>query len=538
MPAARDRASVAAPRAAAARGRARSPPWPARESAACWWARPGSPTRPSDARPGRERWPRTRALRLRALSSSLGDLREPAGLLRRDLRRERQVLRIAHHGLLAFAAHDELHELVHQRVDGLRRIAVEVRVDLVGERIAAVLHGLQRVRHVGAGGCHRERQHLERRQRSHAGQRRRRRREDADSVLVLRQLLVQAALERALLRDEVGIGLHLLVPLVAALQDAIRDRRRLVIAQVEPVGNDRLGGPLAREAELAPGADVLLRTALPLRAPARAFPAAQALGAEDAVELFHGDLVERVVLVHHDAEAGIPAGDVERPGRDLDLARRPVLVALEELALREGDLHADPEVAHAEDERGHGGARGLHVPLDLRVGVILAESLLPVAAHLAVSDVVAFPDAQRALHLLLRLVRGQAGEVEFLRVRELRAARAHHLRARLLHVEAFGGRALFERFGLGERGQRDAREQRPADLRDEGSVDHGNSSRHLSFFSSSRTASALSGRYLPSFCTSSWPSRDSTKRMNSRTLGGRRSPFFALTQNDWSPQSG
>src|SRR5258706_183963 len=112
----------------------------------------------------------------------------------------------------------------------------------------------------------------------------------------LRQLLVQAGLERALLRDEVGIGPHLLVPLVAALQDAIGDRRGLVVAQIEPVGNDRLAGPLAGEAELAPGANVLLRTPLPLRTPARAFPAAQALRAENAVQLFHGDSFRRVVF--------------------------------------------------------------------------------------------------------------------------------------------------------------------------------------------------------------------------------------------------
>src|ERR1700687_2106297 len=89
----------------------------------------------------------------------------------------------------------------------------------------------------------------------------------------------------------------------------------------EPVGDDLLAHPSAAEPQLPPLAYVLLRPARDLRMPVGADPAAEALGAEDAVELLERDPRERIVLVHDDTEGGIPAGHVVRTGRHDDIER-------------------------------------------------------------------------------------------------------------------------------------------------------------------------------------------------------------------------
>ena len=203
--------------------------------------------------------------------------------------------------------------------------------------------------------------------------------------------------------------------------------------------------------------------------PTRAFPAAGALGAEDPVQLLHRHLLNGIVLVHDHAVTGLPAGHVVRPGGHLDLDRRAVGVALEELLLRESDLAADADVAHPEDKRRDRGQRRLHVKVDLDVRVVFLESRFPVTAQEAVGDVIAAPRADAAVNLLLRLVLRQAAQVPFRGVGDLLAALGHHLRARRLHVEPFRGRLALLGRGL----RSGAREQGDACRGDGKLLDHG-----------------------------------------------------------------
>src|SRR5215472_18981852 len=144
---------------------------------------------------------------------------------------------------------------------------------------------------------------------------------------------------------------------------------------------DRLVLPFAGEAELAPGADVFLWAAFPIGTPAGAFPSAEALGAEDPIELLHAQPRDRVVLVHHDAVPGLPAGHGVGAGRQLDLDRRAVLVALEQLLLGKGNLAADAQIAGPENERWNRRQRGLHLEIEFRVGMKFPERRSPVAAE-------------------------------------------------------------------------------------------------------------------------------------------------------------
>src|SRR5205823_5837726 len=154
------------------------------------------------------------------------------------------------------------------------------------------------------------------------------RRHVRDAVTIVRQMIAEAALELAVRRDVVGIDAQVLVPLVAALEDQVGDLGGLVVAQRQAIDVDRLVLPLTGEPELSPSAEILLRPARPLWPPAGAVPTAQPLRTEDAIELLHGEVREGVVLVHDDAVAGLPAGDVVGTRRQLDLDGRAVLVAL------------------------------------------------------------------------------------------------------------------------------------------------------------------------------------------------------------------
>src|SRR5437016_10249413 len=166
-----------------------------------------------------------------AVRASFGEGLEPVELRARDLRREWQILRILLHHLLSFTADDELHELVHERVQRLAGLPIEIGVNAVEEGIAAVLHRLERVRNERTDLSLGNRQHLQGRLHGTAREVGRRRSDDPDAVTVRREILVQAALEASLLRDEVGVDLEALVPFVAGLQHAIRDLGRLVISQ-------------------------------------------------------------------------------------------------------------------------------------------------------------------------------------------------------------------------------------------------------------------------------------------------------------------
>src|SRR5258708_27454337 len=210
---------------------------------------------------------------------------------------------------------------------------------------------------------------------------------------------------------KIGVSAQPLVPLVAALQDAVGNRAGLAVAHVQAVGIDVLAGPLAGQAQLAPLADVLLRTAGELRVPVGPDPAALPLRAEDVVELLHRDLRQRIVLGHDDAEARVPARDVVGARRDDDLERAAVLGALGELELLGLHLPADAEVGGPEHHRRERGPGGQHVVFELNAGMEFLERLLPVIADVAINDVVAAPQPDRAGDFFLRLVGRQVAEV-------------------------------------------------------------------------------------------------------------------------------
>src|SRR5207245_10245071 len=129
------------------------------------------------------------------------------------------------------------------------------------------------------------------------------------------------------------------------------------VADAQAVRVDRLVLPLAGEAQLAPGADVLLRAAGDVAVPLEIGPpAAFAGGAEHAVELGEGELRDGVVLVDEDAERVAPPGHVVRARGGDDLGDVVVVLALEREALRPG--HAAPGNAELTGARPHGAHGG------------------------------------------------------------------------------------------------------------------------------------------------------------------------------------
>src|SRR5262249_39716581 len=88
-----------------------------------------------------------------------------------------------------------------------------------------------------------------------------------------------------------------------------------------PIDVYGLVGPFAGEAELAPGADVLLCAAGGGFDPRAGLPAAGPRAAVDSVVLLQRECRERIVLVHECPERGRLAAHVETACRDFDLDR-------------------------------------------------------------------------------------------------------------------------------------------------------------------------------------------------------------------------
>jgi hypothetical protein len=170
-----------------------------------------------------------------------------------DRGRERQVLSVAHDVGLSLAAHDEAQVFLHLGIQGPPGNPVRVGVDLVMERVRAVAQRLDRVGDVGAAGSGRDFEDLQ------LGREVLRRGGDiGDSRAVLGEVVVERPAQLAVGGDVVGVDAEALGPLVARLEQAVGDLGRLVITGVEAVGRDRLVLPLAGQAELPPGPDVLL----------------------------------------------------------------------------------------------------------------------------------------------------------------------------------------------------------------------------------------------------------------------------------------
>ena len=190
---------------------------------------------------------------------------------------------------------------------------------------------------------------------------------------------------------------------------------------------------------MAPGADVLLRTAGDVAVPLEVgAPAAFAGGAEDAVELGEGELGDRVVLVDEDAERVAPAGHVVRAGAGDDLGDVVIVLALEREPLRPEDAAAgDADIGCAGPQGPQGGGGALQVPFDLHARLDFPKLLLPDLGEAAVGKVVVPPDAQFPRDLLFRLVGGQTGQIEAVgRVERLRPALADEPLPGLLQLES------------------------------------------------------------------------------------------------------
>src|SRR5258706_2082065 len=180
-------------------------------------------------------------------------------LARNDRGAERQVLAVMHDFLLALAADDEAQELLHQRIHGRSRGRVHVERVQVDPWIGAIARVLDGQLHVRAAGLLREVEHF------------------LSGLLVFLAVVGEGdgirvgghcARDEVAADDALSIGPRVvarcddvLVPLVAALQDAVGEIQRRVVAQVEPVHVDRLISPLAGEAELAPRAGIFFGAA-------------------------------------------------------------------------------------------------------------------------------------------------------------------------------------------------------------------------------------------------------------------------------------
>src|SRR5258708_27059915 len=91
------------------------------------------------------------------------------------------------------------------------------------------------------------------------------------------------------------------IPFVAILEPRLLDQSGPAAERgVDAKNPNGLVRPLARQAALAPGADVFLRAAGGGGGPLGPAPAPGALGPEDAVELVQRETGERIILVHED----------------------------------------------------------------------------------------------------------------------------------------------------------------------------------------------------------------------------------------------
>jgi len=171
------------------------------------------------------------------------------------------------------------------------------------------------------------------------------------------------------------------IPLVAALEgDLLDEVRPAAERRVETIDPDRLVGPFARQAQLAPGADILFGPARRRRRPFEAVgPTAGAFGAENSVDLFERKPPERIVLVHDENGRRLRAF-VERAGQPdlervvpIDVAERHevrpprrMTQKAEVICLR----HDAADAARVEEAR------------ELDVGMIFVKGILPIVDHL------------------------------------------------------------------------------------------------------------------------------------------------------------
>ncbi len=326
---------------------------------------------------------------------------------------------------------DVAQEFLHFRIHRLARILADVEILLVGQRILAAAQRLEVELHVLFASPRRDRQRLGCR-----GEKGDARIADAEGILAHRvDHLLCLELGRAVGVLVVGEFDQLLVPFGAPLKHQALERQRDVVPQVVAEDVNRLLGPFAGEAELAPGADVLLGAARHRGVPLRTLESARALRSEDTVQLLDGQLRERVVLVDEDSQRIAPAGHVEAAGDHGDFHRPGAVVALVEQHLVRGDVPHRRDVRHSEGERGHACQGCFQLVLECDFGMVFLEALFPHLAQGTVGEIVRSPLADHARDLLLRRVRRQVVELPLLGVVPLAAAQLEFLLTSLLHLE-------------------------------------------------------------------------------------------------------
>src|SRR3977135_667075 len=240
------------------------------------------------------------------ISSPLLQLRE---LLAHHLRGQRQIVPIARHDLLAFAAQHVAQKFMELWIERVTGRAIHIDVDIAHERVAAILESRRGRHHVGSAVPFGQGDGLDTRGTLGLGHNR-----PGDSIAIVSELVVEHVpqshplLWTVLVRDHLASRLDIFtvvrIPLVAVLQNLPLEKAGRARGCV-PVGLNRLVRPLAPEAELAPGADVLLLTSSIGGRPLEPTHAGSTLGSEYSIELLDRELGYRIVGIdEHDDPVG------------------------------------------------------------------------------------------------------------------------------------------------------------------------------------------------------------------------------------------
>src|ERR1035441_1090474 len=156
---------------------------------------------------------------------------------------------------------------------------------------------------------------------------------------------------------------QILIPLVARMHHLVRELKRGRIAQTVAVSVDWLVRPISSQSELSPTPQILLRPAGKLWMPRGANPTASPLRTEDAIELGHAYLGQRIRLVHHDHHVVLPPNYIVGASENSDPGRRIPFQPLIRQVVVEAGFMCDADVSLPEIDARDGVRCGLQVVL-------------------------------------------------------------------------------------------------------------------------------------------------------------------------------
>ena len=145
-----------------------------------------------------------------------------------------------------------------------------------------------------------------------------------------------------------------------------------------PINMNRPIGPRPRQAQLPPSADILLGRARRRFLPGQSVPTADPLGAKNAVQLFQGQLRERIVLMDEDRVSRRLGGRRLAARGHLDFDRIDPPAFIRAVAFERIDRpahHRDIGAAHF--QAVHSGRGALELVGELRLGMKFLEARLP-----------------------------------------------------------------------------------------------------------------------------------------------------------------